>query len=72
MLKIDNELCKEIKTDCINKYTKKARYVALKEIKKILECKMNGDFSPMFTTGLYQNNSGVYCALLCSVSHIVD
>ena len=72
MLKIDNELCKEIKRDCVERYTKKAKNVTLKDIKKILECRVAGDYTPMYEMDLYKNKGGVYCALLCSIENIIS
>ena len=71
MFRITAELCKQIRTDCMNNYNKKAQYIALKDIKKILECRLAGDYSQAYKLDLYKNKSGLYCALLCSIENII-
>ena len=71
MFRITTELCKDIKRDCIEKYNKKAQCVTLKDIKKILECRITGDYSSIYELDLYKNKSGLYCALLCSIENII-
>lgn len=51
-------------------YPRSAR-ITKTEIKQVLTCRANEDYSPLFSTDLYQKRSGAYTRLLCVIATCV-
>ena len=56
----------ELKSDFLKSSFKHEaiKKVLLKDLSLMIQCEKAGEFSPMFSTDLYNNKGGCYCELL--------